>query len=112
MLDPGRARGRLDRVLGLGDRIRDDEREEEGNQPEQDEVVNEHANAAGHVEASEPVDARAHRRRDHEAEEEQGDDDLDLPERERSDHDRDGDECRNRRFPSGISHYRCFLAFR
>ena len=63
-----------DRVVDLRDRGRDDEVEEEPDRGEEAEVVEDHADAARHaVAAMQPLDARPHRRRDHDAEEEQGD---------------------------------------
>ena len=100
-----RGRHRADRVVDLRDRDRHDEVEEEPDRGEEAEVVEDDADAARHARpAVEPLDARPHRRGDHEAEEEQRDDDPDLPERECEDDDRDGDERRRRRFACGSSH--------
>ncbi len=78
-----RGRHLADRVVDLRDRGRHDEVEEEPDRDEEGEVVDDHADAARHaVTAVEPLDARPHRRRDHDAEEEQRDHHPELPEHE------------------------------
>ena len=81
-----RLRGRqlaADRMVDLRNRDGHDQIEEQADRSEETEVVDDDACAAGYSEAPvEPLDARSHRRGDHETEEEQRNHDPELPERQ------------------------------
>ena len=90
-------------VLHLRHGARNREPEDERNQPGEREVMESDPDPAGDPPAAEPLDARAHRRRNDESEEDERDDELELPERERDEDDAPGHE----RHDEGLSRGLC-----
>ena len=96
VFDPGRvARGLLqmlsrlrhvaDRVLHLAEQVRDDLPEQKADQHRQHGVVQKDTRSTRDAIERQPLDARPHRRGEHEAKEEQRDEHLQLPDRDEAD---------------------------